>query len=60
VSDCNDERPDTAGGPCLPRADPLADSAARQPDVARFALDPEKELLGLQRERRDAAYQPGA
>jgi RNA-directed DNA polymerase len=28
--------------------------------VAPFALDLEKELLGLQRERRDAAYQPGA
>ena len=32
---------------------------ARSPEVARFALDLEKELLGLQRELRDDSYRPG-
>jgi retron-type reverse transcriptase len=32
----------------------------RSPDVARFALDLEKELLSLQRELREETYQPGA
>jgi len=32
----------------------------RNPDVARFALELEKELLCLQRELQDGSYQPGA
>ena len=32
----------------------------RRPDVVRFALNLEKELLGLQRELRDDSYRPGA
>jgi RNA-directed DNA polymerase len=32
----------------------------RSPDVARFALDLEKELLSLQRELQDGSYWPGA
>jgi RNA-directed DNA polymerase len=32
----------------------------RSPDVARFALDLEKELLRLQRELEDGTYWPGA